>query len=126
MKEESTYGYVTAGAGTDRERKIEITEFVRAQYKDYRLTSISMLDDDSYVLSVENPASSGRNGQSSIWLSKESLVAMIATTLLYFQIKGEPLNELLKEATDHESIDYSFSDNLNPIQLNDTDNGKDI
>ena len=117
MKTESTYGAITVGTGTLNEHKIEIVDFIQAKYKDNRLVSMSQLEDKSFVVAVENPESSGRNTQATIWLSKESVIAMLSTCMMYFTAKEENINELLKESTEGNLINYSFSDNLKPINL---------
>jgi len=62
---------------------------------------------------VENPPSTGRNTQASIWLSKESFIGLLSTAMLYFNIKGEDIQKLLEESIQGNEVDYSFSDNLN-------------
>jgi hypothetical protein len=109
------YGKVTVGYGTNAQKELEIVDFVQAHFKDNRTISISQIEDGSFVGTVENPLSTGRNPQSSIWLSKESFIGLISTALLYFNIKGEDLENILRESTKGNDVDYSFSDNLDGI-----------
>jgi hypothetical protein len=106
------YGKVTVGSGTSQQREIEISEFLQANFKDNRLASVIKLEDGSFICGVENPSSSGRNAQSTIWLTKESLIGMIATAALYFKIKGEDLQDLIEDSAQSEDIEYRYSDNL--------------
>lgn len=108
-------GKITVGVGTPERRELEIVDFVQAEYKDHRLISISQIEDGSLVAVVENPASTGRNTQATIWLSKESFVGMLSTAFLYFSAKGEDLGELMKSVVEREDINYTFSDNLEGI-----------
>lgn len=105
-------GKITVGYGTAEQRELEILDFVQAEYKDHRLITISKIEDESIVAIVENPKSSGRNTQSTIWISKESFIGMLSTAFLYFSAKGEDLGELMKSVVEKEDINYSYSDNL--------------
>ena len=77
MSNENKYGVATVGLGTSQEREIPIEQCVKSLYKDNRLVSIVKLEDDSFILSVENPGSSGRATQTSMWLSRESFISLI-------------------------------------------------
>mgnify|MGYP007100109641 CR=1 FL=1 len=109
-------GKITVGYGTAEQRELEIIDFVQAEYKDHRLISVSQIEDGSLVAVVENPKSTGRNTQATIWLSKESFVGMLATAFLYFSAKGEDLGQLMKDVVERDNIDYSYSDNLTALR----------
>lgn len=111
------YGEITVGYGTDREKKIPIKDYIQSQFKDNRSIIVSQLEDDSYFIAVENLISSGREPQSVIRLSEESLVGVISTLFIYFGSKGMNFEELLKKSVEDnkDKIDYRFSDNLKPI-----------
>lgn len=109
------YGKIKVGVGTSEQHELKITEFVRADYKDNRVVSFCAIEDGSFVGAVENPPSTGRNTQSTIWLSKESMIGLISTAMLYFNIKGEDMDALLKETVRGEMIEYTLSDNLKPL-----------
>lgn len=115
MSEESKYGFATVGHMTSEERKIEIKSFVQAQYKDNRMIMVSELEDESYILVVENFKSSGRNLEQKIWLSRESFVGLLNTAIIHLIMKGESLDDMVKEATEGKDIFYRRSDNLNGI-----------
>lgn len=106
------YGKITVGVGTNQRRELEVVDFIQARFKNNRIISISQIEDGSFVGAVENPPSSGRNTQSTIWLSKESFIGLLSTAMLYFNLKGEDMQKLLEESAEGEKIDYSFSDNL--------------
>lgn len=109
-----TYGKVTVGYGGIEQRELEIVEYVQAKFKDNRLISISKLEDDTMVLSVESPPSTGRNAQSTIWLSKDSLIGLLSTASLYLAIKGEDLSEMIEDIVGEE-VNYGVSDNLEQL-----------
>jgi hypothetical protein len=69
------------------------------------------------VATIENPTSTGRSPQSNIWLSKESMIGLIATGLLYFESRGEKVSELLQQSVEKGMINYTFSDNLKQIAI---------
>lgn len=106
------YGKIRVGVGTNQQKELEIIDFVQARFKNNRIISISQIEDGSFVGAVENPPSSGRSTQSTIWLSKESFFGLLSTAMLYFNLKGEDMQKLLEESVEGGKVDYSFSDNL--------------
>lgn len=117
------YGKITVGYGTCEQKELQVTDFVQAQFKDHRLISIAKIEDGSFSCVVENPKSSGRNIQTSIWLSKESLIGLISTAMMYFINSGEDMRTLLEKTTDDNKIRYWFSDNLKDNISQKKDNG---
>lgn len=107
------YGKITVGVGTNGQRELQVVDFVQAHFKDNRIISVSQIEDGTFVGVVENPPSTGRNPQASIWLSKESFIGLLSTAMLYFNVKGEDMQKLLEESIQGNEVDYSFSDNLN-------------
>ena len=105
-------GKVTVGAGTPKERELEITDFMQSGFKDNRLITIAELEDGSYMFGVENPPSTGRGAQSMLLLTKESLIALVSTAVLYYNSKGWNTQEILRAAMDKDLIDISCSENL--------------
>lgn len=112
------YGKATVGIGTTEMREIDILNYLQAQYKDHRLISIAQVEDDveSFIVTVENPESTGRATKQSIWLSKESLMGFVSAVMLYFTAKKENLDELLKNCVSDKEIGYSVSDNIKVIE----------
>jgi hypothetical protein len=115
-KEEKNYGHVTVGAGSPYAKEIKVAEFVRARFIDDRLVGVAKLEDDTFFISVENYASSGREPKSVMRLTKESLIGLLATCHLYFGCKKEDLDSLLTTAVDGGKMRYAVSDNINPSQ----------
>lgn len=109
---EQKYGKITVGVGTNEMRDLSVTDFVRATYIDGRHVSICSIEDGSISVSVENLVSTGRAPQANIWLSKESLLAVLSTAFIYFDLKDVDLKKLFEETVNGGKIDYQFSDNL--------------
>lgn len=107
------HGKITVGVGTGEQRELQIVDFVQAHFKDNRTISVSQIEDGTFVGAVNNHPSTGRETQATIWLSKESFIALLSTALLYFDIKGEDMQKLLAETIQDGKVDYSFLDNLN-------------
>lgn len=117
MTKNITYGEATVGiSGTPR--KIPVIEYLQSTQKDNRVVSIMELDnDEGFIISVENPTSTGRASQNQMWLSKESFVALYGTMGLFVTGKWsvENFETLIKESTlNGENIQYSCSPNLIP------------
>lgn len=115
--ENKSYGKITVGVGSSKERELNIKSFVQAEFKDKRLISISLLEDDTMLAIVENTESEERSELESIWLTKESFIGMISTAMMYFNMSGEDLEKLLKDSFEKDEIEYGYSNNLNPDSL---------
>lgn len=112
-EEKNDYGSVTVGRGSSVQREIKIVSYLRAQYKDHRLVSCCLLEDDSYVLLVENPSSTGRSDKQTMRLSKESASALISTFMMYNAMKGIDSQEMVKESANGTQIGIDYSNDLN-------------
>jgi len=110
---EEIYGTVTVGAGTSQQKEIGIVDFVQASFKDNRLITVSTLEnDEGYLLTIENPNSSGRNPTQSMWLSKESFMGLVTTSFIFWNCKNENLESLLQNSVIDKDVDYRISGNL--------------
>jgi hypothetical protein len=118
MKDNKSRGTVTVGTGTNTPREVEIQDFVQATYKNNRVISVVGLEEEQgLILSVENPASTGRATKSTMWLSEESVLGLVSTVMLYFSAKGQNMEHLLRDAITKESLEYTYSDNLREVDL---------
>jgi len=92
--------------------ELPIINFLRAEYKDFRLISVAQLGDNTYVLSIENPESTGRNPFQALRLSEKSFISLLGTATLYLSKMGKNMEQMLIEASKENGlIDYSF-DNI--------------
>ena len=116
MTEETpkSYGKVTATDSMTGFPTIEldVVSFVQADFVEGRHLSVAKLSDGTYVLSVENPISTGRNPQQTMRLSEESLYSLYSTMAIYFSCTGIDMMELARKAIGGSEISYSTSDNL--------------
>lgn len=115
FKSKTMYGKITIGCGSKDEKELEIVDFIRANFIDNRLVSICKIEDESFLLSVENPSSTGRATQSTMWLSKESLTGLLTTIMLYFNVKEEDMDEMFEQIAKDKEVNYTCSDNLKPL-----------
>lgn len=107
-QEKPNYGKVVTPEG-----QLAVIDFVRAQYKDHRVISVASVEDGSFIISVENPESTGRNPSNKMWLSKESLVGLFSTISLLFEAKDMDMRDLLNDTVDPSRlISYELSPNL--------------
>lgn len=110
-KKES-FGKITVGVGTALKRELKVVNYVQCKFKDNRVVTITEIEDGTYTLAVENPESSGRSPQSSIWLTKDSFLSLLSASFIYWGCKGESPDTLLKQSLENNKIEYSFSKNL--------------
>lgn len=110
-EQQEYYGEVTIGGGGQLQRKAKIKSFLQAEYKDHRLITVFQFE-EAFGLSIENPESTGRSSQN-MHLSKESLVALLSTAIMYLEMAGMDIRELLNEATKSDNINFSYSKDIN-------------
>jgi hypothetical protein len=110
------YGTATVGYGTSDQREIKVIDFVKARFNDDRLISVCTLENnEGYIVSVENPKSTGRSNQQ-LFLSSESFSAVFSTMTIFLQCKEFDPTSFFNIGTNGGTIDYSFSPNLKPIE----------
>ena len=110
MEESKNIGEITLGYGSDSARKVVITDMVRCEFADHRLVTGAHTDEDAYLLSVENPQSTGRASQTNMYLTEGSAAALFYTYILYLEHNGIDVNELFKKyILDDQEIKYEFS-----------------
>lgn len=111
--QKESLGTISVGVGSHEQREVEILNIMQASFKDKRVVSIMQIEEnDTYVLSVENYLSSGRAPQSTIWLTEESFIGLLITSMAYLAKKGVDLDKIIKEAAQGDEITYSCSLNL--------------
>ena len=126
--ETKSNGKITVAFGTAQQHQLEIEEYVRSKFKDNRVFSVLKIEDGSFVVSVENSPETDRSTQQ-MWLSKESLVGIAGAIMLYFKVKGESVDELIRDSADGGEVPYTFSDNIinhidKPDELESDSDGK--
>lgn len=92
-----------------KSRQMEITDWVRSTFKDHRLCSVIRTEEGSFVLSVENPASSGRATQCNIHLTEDSMLAMMSAIFIYYQHHGIDITKRMEELVNSGCLNYEFS-----------------
>ena len=55
-------------------RTLQLTDLVRATYKDHRFCTVARAEDNTFLLAVENPTSTGRAALSQMYLSEDSML----------------------------------------------------
>ena len=97
-------------------RKVEITDWVRSAYKDHRLCTVIRTEEGNFVLSVENPSSSGRAAQSNMHLTEDSMLAMMSCIFIYYEHQGIDITQRMSELVNGGDLSYEYSmeENLNP------------
>lgn len=108
MEEKKSKGTIDLYDGCNS-RKMEITDWVRGTYKDHRLCSVIRTEENTFVLSVENPTSSGRAVQSNIHLTEDSMLAMMSSILIYYEHHGIDITKRMAELVNSDSMNYEFS-----------------
>lgn len=106
-------GEITVGVGSAVSEKIAIKDYVQTIHKDNRVISVSeLVDDRGYILVVENPPSTGRSNQQQMWLSKESFIGIVTTSMMYLEMAGEDLINLAEQSVTGDTLSYKKSEGL--------------
>jgi len=110
MEKSKNIGEVTLGYWHDPVKKVSITDMVRCEFSDHRLVTVAHTEEDCYLLAVENPQSTGRANQTSMYLTEGSVASLFYTYILYLEHNGIDVNELSKKyILDDQEIKYEFS-----------------
>lgn len=107
MNNGKSIGTVTVGYGSEKERVIEIEDYVISTYTGNRIISVSKTVEDSFVLSVENPESSGRNISSKMHLSRESFFGLLSTAIIYLSHNNVEIGDEINKMQG-DSIGYKY------------------
>lgn len=120
MEEENTSDKKSIGTVVCSDRnngtmeRREVKNFLRSTFKDHRLISVVEVDqeeENTFIISVENPESTGRATVSNIHLSKQSFSAVIAACMLFQMGKEVDLDKELRESVQGEAVEFSFGGN---------------
>lgn len=89
-------GKCTIGYGSDTPQEIEIEKFYQFEYTDGRVCIVYELEDDTFILRVENPATSGRLCETQIRLSRDSFIGLMGVMAIFFSSEVGDIGEILK------------------------------
>ena len=93
------YGTIKVG-----DEEISITQVSRVEFKDKRFVTIAETEKDSYVVMVENLASSGRNPKQHLHLTRESFISLFSAIMMHIEMKGEDIDKLINECISDENV----------------------
>lgn len=93
------YGIIKVG-----DEEISITQVSRMEFKDKRFVTIAETEKDSYVVMVENLASSGRNPEQHLHLTRDSFVSLFSAIMMHMEMKGEDIERLINECISDENV----------------------
>lgn len=103
--ENPTYGGVVITGENGEKKTLKVVDFLRMEFADHRLISVSRLEDgESYLLTIENPASTGRATQTNLLLTMESYISLLTTALIFFEATGVNVEELLRKAINNKGV----------------------
>lgn len=95
--------------------ELRITELVRATFKDHRLCTVARTEENTFVLAVENPSSTGRLASAQIHLSEESMLALVNMIFVYYIHKGLDFKEVIASVSDERDIQYEYAEETEPV-----------
>ena len=110
-KAPESYGEIVKPNG----QKLQVTDYLQADYVDNRVISVSTIEDGSVLLVVENPASTGRNTTNQMWLSEESAFGLLNAMHMYYLAKGVNMEEAVKACVNDDKINYRKTPNLGDV-----------
>lgn len=111
MEKEDSRGLVTVLENGEK-KELQIVDFIQARYKDNRLITLSTLEDETIIIVVENPLSSGRANQVMMRLTKESYIGVLNTMMMFGTVKNFDYRSEMEKTVNEDLVHYSYSDNL--------------
>ena len=90
-------------------RTLQLTDLVRATYKDHRFCTVARAEDNTFLLAVENPASTGRATLAQMHLSEESMLAIASCIFLFYQHKEIDVTEKFQEIASSGNLSYEYA-----------------
>ena len=106
-----SYGTIKVG-----DEEISITEVSRIEFKDKRFITIAETEKESYVVMIENLASSGRNPKQHLHLTRESFISLFSAIMIHMEMKGENIEDLINECVSDEKV-FRFESSLKNTEL---------
>lgn len=106
-----SYGIIKVG-----DEEISITDVSRIEFKDKRFVSIAETEKESYVVMVENLASSGRNTKQHLHLTRVSFISLFSAIMMHLEMKGENVENLIDECVSDENV-FRFESTFNNTEL---------
>ena len=103
-------GYVEV-ENMEGKKQLAIVDYIQSAFVGGRIVTVAKLEDNTYVLSVENTVSSGRALQSQMRLTEESFLALISSCMLYFHHNDIDLKEKLQSIMTSEALNYTYTKN---------------
>lgn len=90
--------------------ELRITNLVRAAFKDHRLCTVARTEENTFILAVENPSSTGRLASAQMHLSEESMLALVNMIFVYYIHKGVDVEEVMASVSDERDIQYEYAE----------------
>src|SRR5574344_562309 len=107
-----TYGKIILRTAEPEQIELNIIECVQSHFIYGRTITINKSEENTYLLSVKNSESSGRNPKATMHLTKESMIGLYALISVYFQVSGIDYENELNKIIIGEQFKISCSDNL--------------
>ncbi|WP_216726121.1 hypothetical protein [Hymenobacter siberiensis] len=107
-----SYGEIVKPNG----EKLQIIDYLQADYVDNRVISVSTIENGSVLLAVENPASTGRNTRNQMWLSAESAFGLLNAMHMYYLAKGVNMEDAVRACAKSDQVTYRKTPNLGDVQ----------
>lgn len=90
-------------------RTLRLTDLVRCADRDDRLCTVARAEDNTFLLAVENPASTNRATRSQMYLSEESMLALASCIVLFYEHNGIDISDKFEEIVKSKHIEYEFA-----------------
>ena len=81
---------------------------VRSVFKDHRMCTVARTKENTFVLAIENPSSTGRLPMSQMHLSEESMMALVNSIFLFYRHNNIDIEQKMKEIIDSDSVNFEY------------------
>ena len=86
--------------------EIPVVDYLQMEYTNCRLISCIKTINNEYLISVENPKSTGRAAIAQMRLTEESLYGLLNTIMLFFSKNNVDVSKIMLEQYPHDQIRY--------------------
>lgn len=108
--ESKKYGTVTVN--DKNKTQLSVIEVLKVEFNGGRIVSVNELEDNTFLLALDNAKGTGRIPTVNIWLTKDSLFALSHCIVAFAGLKGNKFKKEMLAYAKNNLIDSVASNNL--------------
>ncbi len=89
--------------------EVAITDMVRSTFKDHRMCTVARTEENTFVVAIENPPSTGRLSLSQMHLTEDSMIALVSCISLFYEHNKIDLRQKVKDILMSDTLNFEYS-----------------